>query len=176
MPVSGTGNPTVNYLTPGANTIVGKTNIVLPAVNEAAILYATIPTPSGKSLIFSQMVWLSPQQTAYTVTVVVPGLLLVANTNIVIPPNTISVYVAMMCGCKITTGLATSFWTYSDFSVAARITYDDGTEKQVALNFDKKINLSTFTAEVPRFNHILEVNFTAQQKSTGNYGVLLQSY
>ncbi len=176
MPVSGSGNPTVNYLTPDVHTIVGKTGIFLPDTNETAVLYVTIPVPSGKPLVFSQMVLLNPQQTNYTVTVVVPGLLLVANTNIVVPPNNISVYVAMMCGCKITTGLPASFWTYTDFAVSARVTYDDGTQKQVELIFDKKINLSMFRAPVLNFNNILRVNFAAQQRSTGNYGVLLQSY
>lgn len=176
MPLSGTGNPAVNYLTPDSNTIRGTTNIFLPNTNETALLTASIPTPSGTPFILSQNVLLNPQQVDYTITMVVPGLLLTPNTSTTVPPGTISVFVAMMCGCKITVNNPTSFWTYTDFNVSARILYKDGTSKQVDLAFDTTVNLSLFTATVEDINNIQQVNFAAQQKSTGNYSVLLQDY
>lgn len=176
MPESGSGSPAVNYLTPDANTVVGKTSVFLPNANETATLTVNIPTPSGKAIVLTVPVLLNPQQVNYKVTVVVPGLLLTPNTNTLVPPNTISVFVAMMCGCKVTIGKATSFWTYTDFSVSARITYKDGTEAQVNLSFDQQVNLSLFTAAVENFDNISRVNFAAQQKSTGNYGALLQQF
>lgn len=176
MPESGTGNPTVNYLTPGSHTICGETRIFLPDTNELATLRASIPTPSGQPLLLEQNVLLNPQQTDYTLSMVVPGLLLTPNTNTLVPPGTISVFVAMMCGCKVTIGKPTSFWTWTDFSVSARVTYKDGTEEQVNLSFDKTVNLSLFTATVKNFDQVIRVNFAAQQKSTANYGALLQSF
>ncbi len=173
MPVSGSGNPAVNYLTPGVNTIVGQTNIFLPNTNEIAALLVSIPTPSGKPLRFSQPVLLNPQQVVYNVPVVVPGLLLTANTTSPVPPGNISVFVAMMCGCKITIGKPTSFWTYTDFSVSAGVTYNDTTEAQINLSFDQQANFSLFKTPVSNFNNIKQINFAAQQKSTGNYGAML---
>lgn len=177
MPVSGSGNPAVNYLTPDTNTVVGTANIILPNANETAILTVSIPTPSGKSIVINQPVLLNPQQVVYNVSVVVPGLLLTKNTSIIVPAGTISVFVAMMCGCKITIGIPNkSYWTYTDFTVSARVTYKNGTEEQVNLVFDQQANLSLFTAPVNDFDKISKVNFAAQQISTGNYGVFLQNF
>lgn len=176
MPESGQGNPIVNYLTPGSKTICGETRIFLPNTNELAMLRALIPTPSGQSLLLEQNVLLNPQQTDYTLSMVVPGLLLTPNTSILVPPGTISVFVAMMCGCKITIGKPTSFWTWTDFTVSARVTYKDRTEEQLELSFDKTVNLSLFTAAVKNYDQISHVNFAAQQKSTANYGALLQTF
>lgn len=174
MPVSGSGNPTVNYLAPGSKTIVGKANIFLPNANEIATLLVSIPSPSGQAILFSQPVLLNPQQVEYNIHTIIPGLLLTPNTTTIVPGGNISVFVAMMCGCKII-NKKDWYWTYTDFSVTARVTYRDGTEKQVDLVFDQSINLSLFTAPVPDFNFIRQVNFAAQQKSTGNYGALLQN-
>ncbi|MBL7731048.1 MAG: hypothetical protein JNM88_07720 [Chitinophagaceae bacterium] len=176
MPESGTGNPAVNYLTAGPHTIVGKTNIFLPGSNETATLIVHIPTPSGKLIEIQEPVLLNPQQTDYRIIVVVPGLLLTENTSVLIPPDTISVFVNMMCGCKVTTGLSTSFWTWTDFEVFARIIYNDGVNEDVTLTFDKAANQSLFTGKVPDINRVNKINFTARQKSTGNYGALLQSF
>lgn len=181
MPESGSGNPTVNYLTPNANvpttyTIVGTANIFLPGANETATLIVNIPTPSGEVIQLFQPVLLNPQQTNYKISVVVPGLLLTENTTIEVPKDHISVFVTMMCGCKVTIGNPTSFWTWTDFAVSARVTYRDGTTEQVDLTFDKKANLSLFSAPVDRYDEIIRVNFAAQQKSTGNYGAYLQNF
>jgi hypothetical protein len=176
MPQSGTGNPAVNYLTPVADTIAGTASIFLPDSNETAVLTVSIPTPSGKPIVFNQPVLLNPQQVYYKVTVVVPGLLLMPNTSLLVAPDTISVLVTMMCGCKVTIGLPTSFWTYTDFAVSARIRYKDRSEAQVNLAFDHKTNASLFIAPVINFDNISEINYAAQQKSTGNYGALLQRF
>jgi hypothetical protein len=175
-PLSAPGNPVVNYLTHNADTVSGKTSIVLPEAMELAILYINVPTPSGKSMIFSQTVLLDPQLTSYKVTVVVPGLLLITNTNVVVPPNTLSVYVAMMCGCKITTGLPVSYWTYTDFEVSALVSYMDGRQEKLAMSFDKKINLSTFTVSPAGYKNIVSAIFSACQKSTNNYGVAAKRF
>lgn len=175
MPLSGTGNPVVNYLSPGAHTIAGRVNIFLPDNNEIAMLHASIPAPSGVPFVFSQPVLLCPRQTVYTVTMVIPGLLLTPNTNTVLPPGTIAVNVAMMCGCKII-NKPDWYWTYTDFDVHAMVTYQDGTGALVNLSFDQQVNLSLFTAPVTNYSTIREVNFWATQKSTANYGALRQTF
>lgn len=185
MPQSGTGNPTVNYLTPGiipgtpnTTTVVGETSVFLPDVIETATLTVNIPTPySPKPIVITQPVLLDPRQENYEVHVVVPGLLVKENTNIVVPIGNISVFVEMMCGCQVSVKKATSFWTPSDFTVTARMTYTDGTKPMDAnLVLDPDINGSLFIAPGPNFKNIKSVNFSAIQKSTGNYGALLVNY
>ncbi len=162
-------NPSVNYLTANINTIMGLSNAFsLPEAPELATLSVSIPTPSGKSLSLSQEVWLIPEQQFYKITVIVPGLLLEPNTP---PSNTeISVYVKMMCGCKVSVNLPTSFWSPSDFMVNASVTFNDGTTQQFTLSFDNTSNDSLFVADVPNASQIQSINFYAQQNSTGNYG------
>lgn len=175
MPDTGTGNPTVNYLTPGPKTIVGKASVFLPDSNETAMLLISIPTASGQGLLFSQPVLLNPQKAGYDIHVIIPGLLLTPNLKVKMPPNTISVFVAMMCGCKIVDKKGT-YWHPADFSVSARITYKNGKEDQVNLVFDKNFNESLFSKTVADIADIKQINFSAQQKSTSNYGALLQEF
>lgn len=171
-PASETGqNPSVNYLTANINTIMGLSNAFsLPEAPELATLTVSIPTPSGKNLSLSQGVWLFPEQQLYKITVIVPGLLVEPNT----PPSSteISVYVKMMCGCKVSVNLPTSFWSPSDFMVNASVTFNDGTTQQYALCFYNTSNDSLFIADVPNANQIQSISYYAQQNSTGNYGEL----
>ncbi len=162
-------NPSVNYLTTNINTIMGLSNTFsLPEAPELATLTVSIPTPSGENLNLTQGVWLIPEQQFYKITVVVPGLLVEPNTSS--SSTEISVYVKMMCGCKVSVNLPTSFWSPNDFMVNASVTFNDGTTQQYALSFDNTSNDSLFTADVPNANQIQSINFYAQQNSTGNYG------
>jgi hypothetical protein len=171
MPATAAANPAVNYLTPDANTIAGNCSILLPAKEEQAVLTVIIPTPSGNQLIFKQPVLLSPLKTSYKVSIVIPGLLLTAGTVNTASGN-ISVFVKMMCGCKITQGLATSFWTVSDFEVSAYVKFADNTSGYYTLSFDQPANDSMFAAAITGKPAITHVEFSAMQKSTGNYGFL----
>jgi hypothetical protein len=168
-------NPTVNYLTANLNTVMGLSkSFTLPSQNELATLSVMIPTPSEKILELIQPVWLIPEQEIYKVLVVVPGLLLVQNP--VSPTGNISVFVKMMCGCKVTVGLSTSFWSPSDFMVNAFVTYQNASIQTFSLSFDEQANDSLFSGEVDNINQIKSINFYAQQLSTGNYGSLEQIF
>jgi hypothetical protein len=162
-------NPIVNYLTTNINTIMALSKAFdLPNTNEIAILTINIPTPSGKSLCYIESVLLIPQQEFYKITVVIPGLLVEPNaTNIA---NNISVYVKMMCGCKVSVGLPTSFWSPSDFMVNANVIYKDGSVQSYPLSFDTQANDSLFVAPVSDAENIKSISFYAQQASTGNFG------
>lgn len=167
-------NPNVFYLTPSANTIHGSADVPLPAVNELATLQVTIPSPNNQSLQYTQTVILTPEQTNYRITVVVPGLLLQANTANPIP-GAVSVFATMMCGCKATVGLPTSFWNPNDFAVLATVQYNNGSQMVYALSLNEQTDNSLFSAPVQDAGAIQSILFTAQQKSTGNYGALLQT-
>ncbi len=166
-------NPDVFYLTPGSKTIAANGSISLPAINETAMLSVKIPSPSVEKITISQAVLLSPQQTEYTITVVVPGLLLTLNTAAPIA-GSISVFVTMMCGCRVTAGLPTSFWTASDFTVTAVVLYSNGLSMPYTLSLNEQTNNSLFSTVVADETLIESVSFTAQQKSTGNYGAIVQ--
>jgi hypothetical protein len=173
MPALGGQNPAVFYLTPGANTIAGSAQFDLPGALEVAQLSASIPMPDKKNLHLSQPVVLQPLQTDYRITMVVPGLLLQQNDKAPIP-GSISVFVTMMCGCKVTTGLPTSYWNPNDFTVTARVWYKGGTIMQYPLSLYGPTNDSLFSAAVPTPDQIQSILFWAQQKSTGNEGALVQ--
>lgn len=167
-------NPAVNYLTTNLNTIMGlSTPFNLPNDIEQGTLSIVIPTPSGTNLCLEQGVWLLPQQEFYKITVIVPGLLVEPNTSSA--SGSISVYVKMMCGCKVSVGLPVSFWSPSDFIVNANVNYADGTTQQYPLSFDSTSNDSLFVAQVANSEQIKSINFYAQQISTSNYGTLLQT-
>jgi hypothetical protein len=173
MPTLGGQNPTTFFLTPDANTIAASGQFALPATVEQALLNITIPTPTGDGpLTFSNAVILSPQQTAYRMIVIVPGLLLTPNTANPIADG-VSVFVTMMCGCKVTTGLPTSFWSPSDFMVMATVQYRNGAVTQYPLGFNASTNNSLFSATMQAEGDIQSITYTAHQKSTGNYGTLV---
>jgi hypothetical protein len=167
-------NPAVNYLTANLNTVVGLSKAFdLPSQNECATLKINIPLPSNQSLQFTQQVLLIPEQEIYKISFVVPGLLLVQKpTNF---PNTIAVYVKMMCGCKVTVGLPTSFWSPSDFLVNALVTHQDGSFQTYSLSFDNQSNDSSFNTLVDNLDQVKSINFYAQQTSTSNYGSFEQT-
>lgn len=167
-------NPNVFYLTPSANTINGQVELALPTSNELATLQVSIPSPNNQTLLYSQTVILTPEQTDYRITVVVPGLLLQANTANPIP-GSVSVFATMMCGCKATTGLPTSFWNPNDFAVSANVQYKNGSQTMYALSLNEQTDNSLFSAPVQDAEAIVSIHFSAQQKSTGNYGALVQT-
>ena len=175
MPASGVGNPAVNYLSSNNNTVVGSVGIFLPDANEYGLLTASVPTPSGFSVLLQQSILLSPQIVDYRIVMTVPGLLVRRNTAPVSGAN-LSVFVNMMCGCKVTQGLPTSFWTPSDFVVSAMVYYKNGTNSIYPLTFNAQTNDSLFSGTVPDRANIGRVNFFAQQKSTANYGALTQDF
>lgn len=175
MPALSGQNPNVFYLTPDTNTIAANGQFTLPTSNEVATLTVGIPSPSGNTLSIVQSVILTPQIVAYHIGVVVPGLLLTLNTANPIA-NSVSVFATMMCGCKVTEGLPNSFWTPSDFSVNALVQYNDGTATNYPLSLDTQTNNSLFSAAVQNAGNIQSVCFTAQQKSTGNYGTIVQTF
>ncbi len=166
-------NPSVNYLTTNINTIVALSKVfVLPKTNEMATLTAKIPTPTGKVLTISESVWLISEQEFYKITLVVSGLLLEVNPAKI--DGEISIFVKMMCGCKVSVGLPTSFWSPNDFMVNANVVYTDDSTQQYTLSFDLEANNSLFSAKVQNLEKIKSINFYAQQASTENYGALEQ--
>jgi hypothetical protein len=164
-----TGNPVVNYLTPLDTTIVAKAGITIKDKYETGTLVVTIPTPDGKPLVFSETVVLSSLQLNDRFIIPIPGLLLTGGQNSP-KSTTISVFVKMMCGCGITKGLPNSFWSPLDFTVQAEVIDSKGTTKNVPLAFDTVTNDSLFFATVPDTENVQQVNFTARQISTGNFG------
>ena len=169
-----TGNPDVNYLTPGSDTICAVGFVATKAAYETATLTITIPTSNGKSLVFTEAVVLSSLQTSYRLIIPIPGLLLLPGQN-ACNSNNLSVFVKMMCGCGITTGLKNSFWSPGDFSVQADVIYTDITSESFPMSFDPVTNDSLFFVIVPNSENIFHVTFTAQQQSTSNYGYLIQA-
>ena len=174
MPGLSGQNPNVFYLTPGPHTIAATGELELPPSNEIASLQVSIPSPNDNMLQFTQAVILTPEQTDYRITVVVPGLLLQANTENPIP-GAVSVFATMMCGCKATVGLPTSFWNPNDFTVSANVLYKNGTQMAYTLSLNEQTNNSLCSAPVQNDAEIQSIDFTAQQKSTANYGALLQT-
>jgi hypothetical protein len=68
--------------------------------------------------------------------------------------------------------LSQFFLVARDFTVQAQAVYTDGSTQTYTLAFDTVTNNSLFFAAVNNPENIKEVNFTAQQNSTANYGVL----
>ncbi|MBS0030936.1 hypothetical protein ACTJJ0_27790 [Chitinophaga sp. 22321] len=163
---------TENFLTTDSNTIAGTVTVpasaITPFMNAAII--AVIPRPTGIPLKIVQNVVLTAGQSAYTFTLLVPGLLLEPATDAQ-PADTISVLVKMMCGCKLTVNTSKSFWAPDDFEVMAYLSYSDGSVVSYPMSFDTMSNDSTFIAVI-NDNAYTEIYFTAQQRSTGNYGYL----
>jgi len=174
-PVLAGRDPSVFYLSPGPDTISGTATFALPATPVTATLSAVIPSPSGQALLMNQPVLLYPQQTVYRIVMVIPGLLLTLNTTNPVP-GAVSVFVAMMCGCKVTQGLPTSYWSANDFAVNAIVRYKNNSVVTVVLTQDLQTNDSLFSAAVADAENISSVCFTAQQSSTGNYGSIVQNY
>jgi hypothetical protein len=163
--------PAVNYLTPDSETICATAGFEVDTLYETGMLKAAIPTPSGNPLRISQYLNLSLLQQNYRVVMVVPGLYLQPVPGAAGTTN-ISVLVTMMCGCRVTEGLATSFWAPADFNVHAELVFSNGSSQTIALAFNSTANDSSFTATVADAANIVQVNFTAVQQSTGNFGYL----
>jgi len=161
----------INFLSADFTTIAGKANIKLPATVEFAALSVSVPTTSGKPFLLSQSVLLNPAQPEYKITVPVPGLYLSAS-NI---PKTASVFVKMMCGCPVTAGPPASLWPANDFLVYANVLDTSGGNTNYQLTYDTtQTGNSLFSVTLPqKQKKVRSITYTAIQKSTGNYGVLI---
>ncbi|MGO4293117.1 hypothetical protein [Chitinophaga sp. RAB17] len=162
-----------NYLTTDSNTISAATAV--PANGAAspftpAFIAVSIPRPSRAPLQIVQDVLLTAAQSSYTFTILVPGLLLEPNTNPQ-PADVISVFVKMMCGCQVTVNTPKSFWAPDDFEVTAYLTYNNGDVVAYPMSFDTENNDSSFIATITDTSYT-GIYYTAQQRSTGNYGYL----
>lgn len=109
---------------------------------------------------------------------VVPGLLLEEPAPPALPDtaNHIFVYVKMMCGCPITTGIPKSYWAQTDFVVDAEVIRKHGESHKQTLTFASDATPSLFQAKVNELADVKLVHFTARQKSTGNIGYLSVNY
>jgi hypothetical protein len=161
----------VNFLSPDFTTIAGKTSINLPVTIDLAELAVIIPTTSGKPFVFTQSVLLNPAQPDYKIIVAVPGLYLSAS----VMPKAVSVFVKMMCGCPVTQGPPASLWPANDFTVFADVLDTSGANTRYLLTYDisQSTNSLFSAALLPNQRPVKSVRFTAFQKSTGNYGVLV---
>jgi len=166
--------PAVNYLTPNSLTIHGLTEVDVETATLATV-NARIPRSSGPKLELSETVALNPNQRECRVIMIVPGLLL----EKAVPADMsdgLYVYVKMMCGCPITTGIGKSFWAADDFLVSAEI-FDRGdslTRKD--LTFTSDATPSLFQVLDVDINNVKTVRFFARQKSTGNIGYVDVKY
>jgi hypothetical protein len=162
---------TVNFLSADFTTIAARAAIALPAAVELAALSVSIPTTLGKPVVISQQVILNPDQPAYKIIVPVAGLYLSAAQV----PGSIAVLVKMMCGCPVTAGPPASLWPANDFTVFANVTDTAGGINCYLLTYDTvQTGNSLFTAPLLQDQKpIQSVSYSAFQKSTGNYGVLI---
>jgi hypothetical protein len=162
-----------NYLSaPGgtiAATVTTPANVSVSPFAPAMIV-ASIPRPIGIPLEITQHVLLNAGQSAYNFTILVPGLLLEPNTASQ-PANVVSVLVKMMCGCQVTVNTVKSFWAPDDFEVTACVVYSDGSVVPYPMSFDTDSNDSSFIATINDTAYT-GIYYTAQQRSTGNYGYL----
>ena len=167
-------NLAVNYLTANQQTICGTVAVTLSQPTVLGTVSASIPRPQGDDLVLTQSIALNQLQADYRVIMIVPGLLLEEPKADDKPdlPNNIFVYVKMMCGCPITTGIPKSFWAQYDFLVSAEVTYKNGGSDHLGLTLMSDEMPSLFHAAVNDITNIKQVNFTARQKSTGNIGYL----
>jgi hypothetical protein len=164
---------TVNYLSPDFTTISGKATINLAADIEFADLLVSIPTTLGKPMLLKQQVLLNPDQPEYKIIVVVPGLYL----SLAEITGSIAVYVKMMCGCAVTPGPPASLWPANDFTVFANVLDISGaiTPYLLTYNDSSPTVKSLFSVALSATQKpVKSVRFTAFQKSTGNYGALVQ--
>lgn len=178
-PQPATGSePAVNYLTPNNLTICGTVTVTLSQPSVLGVVSVSIPRPQGDDLVLTQSIALNQMQADYRVIVVVPGLLLEDPPASAIPDKSgsIFVYVKMMCGCPITTGIPKSYWAQDDFLVSAEVIYKNGGSDSHNLTFMSDATPSLFHAAVNDIANIKLVNFTARQKSTGNIGYLSVAY
>lgn len=177
VPASGSA-PAVNYLTPNNLTICGRVSVPVSQPTELRTVSVRIPRPNADDLELTQSLALNQMQTDYRVIVIVPGLLLEQPTAAELPnlPNTIFVYVKMMCGCPITTGIPKSYWAENDFLVSAEVFYKNGGSERKSLTFTSDATPSLFHTAVNDLANVKRVNFTARQKSTGNIGYLSVDY
>lgn len=174
-----TGNePAVNFLTPNNLTICGTVAVTVSQPTVLGTVSVSIPRPQGHDLVLTQSLALNQLQVDYRVILVVPGLLLEAPPAAITADisNSISVYVKMMCGCPITTGIPKSYWAQNDFLVTAEVVDKNGRSHKESLTFTSDATPSLFHAAVKDIASIKLVNFTARQKSTGNIGYLSVAY
>jgi len=178
VPSTGQPDTLVNFLSPEntavTKTIAGQATIQLLDQIEMAQLDISIPTTLGESFCIKQNAILNPDQSTYKIIIVVPGLYLAPSTI----PGALSVYVRMMCGCPITPGATASLWPDDDFIVTANVLDTSGASTTYTLTYDTtQPGNSLFSIPLsPGQKPIESVRFTASQKSTVNYGVLMQEY
>lgn len=172
IPVPPSQNAIINFLSPDYTTISGKANFNLPGAIEFANLSISIPTTLNKPMLLTQSVLLNPAQPEYKIIVVVPGLYL---TPFKMKGN-IAVFVKMMCGCAVTPGPPASLWPSNDFAVYANVLDTSGDTTLYLLAYDTgQTGNSLFSAALlPNQKPVKSVTFTALQKSTGNYGAVIQ--
>lgn len=177
LPAEGS-NPEVNYLTPNNLTICGTIAVLVSQPTELGTISVRIPRPHADDLELTQSIALNQMQTDYRVIVIVPGLLLEQPKKSEVPdtPNSIFLYVKMMCGCPITTRIPKSFWAQHDFLVSAEVFDKNGGSERKSLTFTSDATPSLFQATVNDLSNVKRVNFTARQKSTGNVGYLSVDY
>lgn len=161
----------VNYLSGDFTTAAGKLTINLPATVEPGEIFVSIPTTLGKPFILKQTVIINPCQTSYQLIIPVPGLYL-SPADVT---GSVAVNVKMMCGCPVTQGPPASLWPANDFTVYANVLDIHGNTTSYLLSYTaNQAGNSQFSAVLPGTQaKISSVNFTAFQKSTGNYGVLV---
>jgi hypothetical protein len=164
----------VNFLSPDFTTIAARTSIKLSTAVEFAELLVSVPTTSGKPILLNQSVILNPAQPGYKITLPVPGLYL-SVSNIPNIPKMLFVFVKMMCGCAVTPGPPASLWPANDFTVYANVVdISDGTTTYPLAYDTTQTGNSLFSASLSsKQKKIKSVTYTAIQKSTGNYGVLV---
>lgn len=161
----------VHFLATDFTTACARGNFNLPQFPEMAHLAISVPSSSGSPLLFNHPVLLNAEQPTYSITVVVPGLFLTpANSK-----GKVGVFVRLMCGCPVTAGPPASLWPASDFTVFATLQYARGVKTNLSLAYDTtQAGNSLFSATLPDTGGSpQQITYTAVQKSTGNYGVVL---
>jgi hypothetical protein len=166
-------NASVHFLSPDFSTACARGDFELPAAIEFGHLEISVPTTTNVPMILRHPVLLNPAQPAYAITVVVPGLYLTPQKT----KGAVSVLVKMMCGCPVTVGPPASLWPAADFTVYANVLDTSGKTTAYALSYDAaQTGNSLFSAPfVPGQKPVKSITFTAIQKSTGNYGAVIQS-
>lgn len=173
VPSSPAGTQTVTFLNTNQSTICATaSNFQLPQEIELAHLDISIPTTTVANPIHLKYpVFMSPLRHNYNITVAIPGLY-VSQFNM--PPGEgIGVLVKMMCGCPITDGK--SLWHANDFIVQASVLATTGQTTLHTLHYTNNPKLapnSLFSVMLPHGCNPRSITYTAQQKSTGNYGTL----